>query len=393
MADLANYPLEDNFKTSLSQTWTWWTGTMNVVWTPNFTFPSGITTYVVVNPWNTNMQIAEINAYDSSAKTLTVSNITLEKGASVNSTAQTHNVGSEVIISDNYEFWKDIATAINSKLDNDTDWTWGAATDFAWMTAKSLTTAQRTALTGVNWMIVYDTDLWVHYQYIGWSWSTFATWTTSNASETVAGKVEIATDAEVTAGTGTGWTGAVLSVTPTQANTLVSLATTDTTSSDTDYYVFQDAAASDVNKRITQANLRDSLAASETVKGTVERATDAEAITWTDTTRYISPASNKAVNEDLVGTSSDITITTWSSWNIQATAAGFVSVYAEPTWSASFNINIYTDATATPTTKVAWFTNIRASCMYPIKKDDYYRVENDDESDTTNEVYKFIPLG
>jgi hypothetical protein len=32
-----------------------------------------------VNPGKSNMQIAEVNAYDSSAKTFTVSNITLEK--------------------------------------------------------------------------------------------------------------------------------------------------------------------------------------------------------------------------------------------------------------------------------------------------------------------------
>jgi hypothetical protein len=54
--------------------------------------------------------------------------------------------------------------------------------------------------------------------------------------------------------------------TPSQLNKLVSLATTDTTSSDTDYYIFQDASSSDVNKRITQSNLRDSIPASDTEK-------------------------------------------------------------------------------------------------------------------------------
>jgi len=77
------------------------------------------------------MQIAEINAYDAGAKTLTVSDITLEKGASVNSTAQSHAVGSEIIISDNYQFWSDIQTVINSKLDDDADWVWDTATTFA----------------------------------------------------------------------------------------------------------------------------------------------------------------------------------------------------------------------------------------------------------------------
>lgn len=275
MSNLTIVPLEDSFKTSLSQTWTWGTGTVNVSTTPNFTFPSGVTTYIVVNPWKSNMQIAEINAYDGSAKTLTVSNITLEKWASINSTAQTHNVWSEVIISDNYAYWDAILTAINSKLDNDADWSWSAATDYAWMTAKSLTTAQRTALTWVNGMIVLDTDLGVLYQYIWGAWSTFATWTTSNASETVAGKIEIATVAEQGTATSTGWSWAVLVM----AN---------------ENLVKTTAWAWDENKVwvLNASWVYDDLVstASETTPWLVEKATDAEVITWTDTTRYISPS-------------------------------------------------------------------------------------------------------
>lgn len=63
------------------------------------------------------MQIAKINAYDATAKTMTVSSITVNKGASIASTAQTHSVGAEVIISDNYQYWEDIRNSINSKVD------------------------------------------------------------------------------------------------------------------------------------------------------------------------------------------------------------------------------------------------------------------------------------
>lgn len=63
------------------------------------------------------MQIAEITDYDSTAKTLTVSSISFEKGLGISSTAQSHSTGSKVIISDNYQFWEDIQTAVNSKLD------------------------------------------------------------------------------------------------------------------------------------------------------------------------------------------------------------------------------------------------------------------------------------
>ena len=83
-----------------------------------------------------------------------------------------------------------------------------------WLKVKSLTTAQRTATSPSNWTIVYDSDAGVHYQYIWGARSTFATGTTANASTTVAGKVEIATQAEITAWTSTGWTGALLSVWP-----------------------------------------------------------------------------------------------------------------------------------------------------------------------------------
>lgn len=65
------------------------------------------------------MQLAEISAYDSSAKTVTVSNVTLNKGASVAYSAQTHPVGSVVRISNSYEFWADLVTAINTKVDGD----------------------------------------------------------------------------------------------------------------------------------------------------------------------------------------------------------------------------------------------------------------------------------
>lgn len=145
MTNISNYPLQDNFKTTLSQQWDGATGTVYVASTPSFTFPAGITTYIVASPGKSTMQIARINAYNSSAKTLTVSNITLNKGASVASTAQTHSVGSEIIISDNFQFWSDIATAVNSKVDGDVQG------------FPSYTTSGRDALTASNGMMIYNT--------------------------------------------------------------------------------------------------------------------------------------------------------------------------------------------------------------------------------------------
>lgn len=170
--------------------------------------------------------------------------------------------------------------------------------DFTWTTTwglkvKSLTTTQRNALTPSNWMIVYDSTLWEHYQYIAGAWSAISAWSTQpNGSTTVAWKVEIATDAEITAWTWTWWTGALLVPTPTQIKKSISLKNAWTTFGDTDEIVVN---ISWEDKRITWANLRDSIPASATQKWTVEMATDAEASTWTDETRYVNSKQIKLV--------------------------------------------------------------------------------------------------
>lgn len=58
------------------------------------------------------MQSAIINAYDGTLKTLTVSSISVNKGGSVAYTQQSHAAGSKVIITDNYQFWKNIADSL-----------------------------------------------------------------------------------------------------------------------------------------------------------------------------------------------------------------------------------------------------------------------------------------
>lgn len=120
MSNLTKYPLQDSYETQLSQSWDGATGTVYLNNAPDFTFPSGVTTYITVNPGKTNAQIAVINAVDTSANTVTVSSISsLELGAGISSSQQSHGVGSKVIISDNYQFWRDIADAIESKVSTD----------------------------------------------------------------------------------------------------------------------------------------------------------------------------------------------------------------------------------------------------------------------------------
>lgn len=67
--------------------------------------------------------------------------------------------------------------------------------------------------------IILNTDTGVLYQYIGGTWSTFATGTTVNASITVAGKVQEATDSNIASATEIGSSGAPLAVNPKSTST------------------------------------------------------------------------------------------------------------------------------------------------------------------------------
>jgi hypothetical protein len=63
------------------------------------------------------MQVAKIDSKGTG--TVNVSSVTVEKGNGVNYSAVSHAVGATVIISDNYQFWKDIKTAVDSKVNTD----------------------------------------------------------------------------------------------------------------------------------------------------------------------------------------------------------------------------------------------------------------------------------
>lgn len=77
-------------------------------------------------------------------------------------------------------------------------------------------TERDTAITSpVNGMRIYNTAEWLFQKYQWWAWTDDTSWwATPNASETVAGKVEIATSVEFTAWTDTGGTWASLVAVP-----------------------------------------------------------------------------------------------------------------------------------------------------------------------------------
>lgn len=268
MANLTNIPAIDWFETTLASSWNGAVWTVSVLDVPSGTIESGETSYIVVNPWKSNMQVAQIDGWNSWTKTFNVTNISVEKWNGVDYTAQSHAANSVVRFSNNYAFWKDIRTAVNSKAWTDTSntWTWTQTFDKVITTGYTKDaiyaddTARDTAIPSPsNWMRVYNTAVWLFQKYQAGAWIDDTSWaSTPNASTTVAGKVEKATQPETNAWTSIGGTGAELFVWPAE---LVSFAA---------WITVPDA--------------------SDTVKWKVELATVSETVTWTDTTRAVTPA-------------------------------------------------------------------------------------------------------
>lgn len=196
MSQLTNIPLQDNYKSTLSQAWDGNTWTIYVNTVPSFTFPSWVKTYICVDPWKTNMQVARISAYDAILKTITVDSITTDKGNGVAYTAQTHTVGSIIEISDNYQFREDIQTAVNTKVNtNSTD------TD----TGKFANAAARDAYftSPVNGNTAYLITEWYWTDYSWWSRQQRANGATPNMSTSVTGKWRLADQTQVNNGDAT----------------------------------------------------------------------------------------------------------------------------------------------------------------------------------------------
>jgi len=97
--------------------------------------------------------------------------------------------------------------------------------------------------TPTNWMIIYNTAVWLYQKYSAWTWVNDTSGASvPNASEIVAGKVELATDDEAAAGTDIWSTWAWLVVKPSQVKEWL-----DTVNSlkDQEYYTGEDLDAGD----------------------------------------------------------------------------------------------------------------------------------------------------
>lgn len=224
MANIENIPLQDNYDTTLTNRLEKLATavTIEVKDTPSYT-PTNTKTKAIINPGKSNAELVIITDYDATNRTITIETDgraqPLYKGDT--GTIQEHVSGSQLIISDNYAFWNEIAESNNSKADQ-----LGLPND---VYADAI--ARDAALpTPSNGMQCYLEDTGMAYDYLAGSWVERSSGGTfPNASETVAGKVEIATEAQVLAGDDTGETGAKLVFTP------ASTAITDTAQTEAGY--------------------------------------------------------------------------------------------------------------------------------------------------------------
>lgn len=215
MTNLPNRPKQSNFETTLAQPLDSSSTTVVLTADPDYASGGETTTFTILNPKG----VEHITATGWSSNTLSGVTRGVVGYTGGSSTARAHPAGTKVILGLTWQGLDDINTALDSKVDVAGDTMTGAllfsGTSHAGIRLLSLTTAQRTALSPTNGDLVYDSDLGQPYVYAGGTWTAVDLGTTfSNASETVAGKVEIATTAEFDAGTDTGGTGAKLAVIP-----------------------------------------------------------------------------------------------------------------------------------------------------------------------------------
>lgn len=260
----------DNYRSTLSQAYNWWSGSIYVNNVPNVSFPTGKKVLLTVNPEKTNMQVVELDWRDSVAKTLNCTWATVKRGEWANYSATDHSIGSEVKISIPYDARDDIKTAVNTKVNtNSTD------TD----TGKFADAAARDAYftSPVNGNSAYLTAEGKRTDYVGGAWVDRATGSTPNASTTVAGKVEISTQTETEDQTATWWTWAT--VVPTNV-TINPNNITSTAPATGDKISFADISNSNKLRSTTIQT------AVDTVR---PLATNAEASTGTGTTQSVTP--------------------------------------------------------------------------------------------------------
>lgn len=183
MTNITVLPPQDEFETYLTQqltnTESSWIYVNSV---PSYT-PSTTKAYLVINPWKVNMEIIKVNNYNWSNKTFAIETRAISKSLWVSATAQTHWQWSKVIISDNFMFWYNIQTAVNSKIDGNTQWI---------PFYNNVSHRDNQIPNPTNGLIVWLTSEWKLTYYLWWRIDIWTGWTFVNATIGSAGKWEVA---------------------------------------------------------------------------------------------------------------------------------------------------------------------------------------------------------
>lgn len=207
MSDLNTLPIEDLYESTLQSDLSATDMSAVVVKPITGTLTGGLKTYMGINyDRPSRYELVEIDAITGATVSISERDV-INKSGGTSGVAKNHAAGSKVIITHNYKLFKDIQTAVNSKADG-TPVLDGSGSVYPNDTARNA--AVPSPVEGYE--VVSGG---VKQVYIGGTWQDLDVGTpTPNASTTVAGKVEIATQSEANAGTDTGSTGALLSVVP-----------------------------------------------------------------------------------------------------------------------------------------------------------------------------------
>ena len=213
MTEFTNIPLQNAFEVTLENSVDATAVSITLSTAPSFTLPVGQGVYAVIDPKNSYREVIRITAIVGAVCTIERGKTDYDAGVS---TARAHSGGAIVVITNTYQVYDELADAVNSKVDIAD----GQLTEYADVTARDA------AITSPeNGMQVYLTAEGYFTDYVGGSWLQRDTGSvTPNASSTVAGKVELATESEVAAGTGTGGSGAEL-VVPNDSTGIISVST------------------------------------------------------------------------------------------------------------------------------------------------------------------------
>jgi hypothetical protein len=226
--------LENFYKTTISTAWATGTGNRYIA-----TLPSASTGRLVINPANSTKR--EIVEYSAKGTDGGGNYITLSVRGVGGTTDQTHDVNEAVRSNITAEVITDIQTELDSKMDDtqiDTDGTLAANSDTKLASQKATKTYADTKMPAsyldTDATMAANSDTKVSSQKAAKTYmDALAIAGAPDASETVKGIVEIATDAEVESNDDTGSTTAPLVVKPSQLGLKTLVAGEDITANDT----------------------------------------------------------------------------------------------------------------------------------------------------------------